>query len=223
MALNKIQNAACDLDGYLFCQMPEYALEVEVKIKTKWGKYTMFQDTYTCTEKNHSWDRAGRRSSVCTRRWTPQREVIMSSNDNTNSETNVPVGEGLAYPPQVFTDLEYASNVSHTEEEELNNVEGNRHKFIEEYCKKCIGTYDRCWCNSSDLGEDLVDVENPTNADPTLESKRPSPKSVRKPPSGWAEFRRRTIYKSKTTQENGKYITIENCKSISTEEFNNNM
>ena len=79
--------------------MPEEALEVEVKIKTKWGKYTMFQDTYTHTEKYHSWDRADRRSSVHTRRRrSPQREVIVSSNDNTNSETDVPVGEGLGYP-----------------------------------------------------------------------------------------------------------------------------
>ena len=99
MALNKTVNATCDLEGYLFCRMPEDALEVEVKIKTKWGKYTMFQDTYTHTEKYCSWDRADRRSSVCTRRRrTPQREVIVSSNDNTNSETDVPVGEGFGYP-----------------------------------------------------------------------------------------------------------------------------
>ena len=98
MALNKTLNTTCDLDGYLFCRMPDNALEVEVKIMTRWGKYTMFQDTYTHTEKYCSWDRADRRSSVHTRRRIPQREVIMSSNDNTNSETNVPVGEDLGYP-----------------------------------------------------------------------------------------------------------------------------
>ena len=106
--------------------MPEDTLEVEVKIKTKWGKYTMFQDTYTHTEKYHSWDRADRRSSMhIRRRRTPQREVIVSSHDNSTSETNVPAGEGLGYPPWVFTDPEF---VSHTEEEEENNnVEENRH------------------------------------------------------------------------------------------------
>ena len=91
----------------------------------------------------------------------------MTSNNNTNSETDVPVGEGLGYPPQVFTQLEYAANISHTEEEELNNVEGNRSNFIGNYSKNCVGTYDRCWCNSSNWGEELVDIENPTNADPT--------------------------------------------------------
>ena len=99
MALSKTLNATCDLDGYLFCRMPEDTLEVEVRIKTKWGKYTMFQHHYTQTEKCCSWDRADRRSSVHTRRRrTPQREVIVSSNDNTNSETDVPVGQGLVYP-----------------------------------------------------------------------------------------------------------------------------
>ena len=99
IALNKTLDATCDLEGYLFCRMPEDALEVEVKIKTKWGKYTMFQDTYTHTEKYHSWDWVDRRSSVCTRRRrTSQREVIMSSNDNTTSETDVPVGEGFGSP-----------------------------------------------------------------------------------------------------------------------------
>ena len=90
MALNKTLNATCDLDGYLFCRMPGDTLEVEIKVKTKWGKYTMFQDFYTHTEKYCSWDRADRRSSVCPRRRrTPQREVH-SSHDNTTSETNVP-------------------------------------------------------------------------------------------------------------------------------------
>ena len=54
MALNKTLNTTCDLDGYLFCRMPDNALEVEVKIKARWGKYTLFQDTYTCTEKYYS-------------------------------------------------------------------------------------------------------------------------------------------------------------------------
>ena len=37
MAFNKSLNTTCDLDGYLFCKMPEGTLEVEVKVKTTWG------------------------------------------------------------------------------------------------------------------------------------------------------------------------------------------
>ena len=139
-----------------------------------------------------------------------------------NKTLNVPVGEGLGYPPQVVIDQKYATNISHTEEEELNNVEENRLNFIGKYCEKCVGTHNMCWCNSSDWDEGLVDIENPTNADTTLESKRPSPTSFRQPPSRWAEFRRRTISKSKAMLENSNHMAIENYKSISTEEFNGN-
>ena len=138
-------------DGYLFCRMPGDTLEVEIKVKTKWGKYTMFQDTYTHSEKYCSWDREDRRSSVCTREEenTPKGSNV-SSQDNTTSETNIPVGEGFGYPPQVFTDAEFAAEVPHTEEEE----EVNNDKFIGNYCEicdKCGET--RCWCNTLQTGE----------------------------------------------------------------------
>ena len=51
MASNKSLYAACDLDGYLFCKMPAGALEVEVKVKTTWGKFSMVQDMHTRMEK----------------------------------------------------------------------------------------------------------------------------------------------------------------------------
>ena len=69
----------------------------------------------------------------------------MSSNNNTNtnSEMDVPVGEGLGYPPQVVIDLEFATYISHTEDE-LSNVEENRLNFIGEFCEKCVGNHIRC-------------------------------------------------------------------------------
>ena len=92
MALNKSLNATCNLNGYLFCRMPAEALEVEIKVKTKWGKFSMFQDTYTRTEKYHAWERSDRRSSVrARRRGTPHREARSShEEDNTTSEADVP-------------------------------------------------------------------------------------------------------------------------------------
>ena len=146
---------------------------------------------------------------------------MSSNNTNTNSETDVPVGEGLRYPPQVVTDPEFASNISHTEHE-LNNIEENRLNFIGEYCERCVGTHNRCWCNTSNWDEELVDIENPTNnADPNVERKRSSPTSFRQLPPGWSEFRRKAISKSKAALENSDNLTIKNCKSVSTEEFNN--
>ena len=51
MASNKSLNAACDLDGYLFCKMPVGALEVEVKVKTTWGNL-VWSKTYIPEQKN---------------------------------------------------------------------------------------------------------------------------------------------------------------------------
>ena len=208
MALNKTLNATCDLDGYLFCRMPADTLEVEIKVKTKWGKYSMFQDTYTRTEKYHAWDRADRRSSVRTRRRrTPCREV-RSSHEET-------VGQGLRYPPQVFMNPEYAATVPQMEGEE---EEVSNDKFIGNYfdtCAKCGETY--CWCNSLDWEEGLLNVEKP-NADtnPSLE-KTPSP-TIRKPKAGWVEHRCRTVQAAKENRQN---MEIEHARSISQEEFNN--
>ena len=135
----------------------------------------------------------------------------MCSHDNT-SETEAPVGQGLGYPLQVFTDHEFVATVPHTEDEEVNN------KFIGNYCETCdICGETRCWCNSSDWGEELIDIENSTT-NPTLE-KTPSPEKGRKPPAGWVEHRRRAI---QAVKENNRKIVIENCNTISREEFNNN-
>ena len=49
---------SCDLNGYLVCKMPKDKVEVEWKIKTKWGKYTLLRDFHSRTEKYRPWERA---------------------------------------------------------------------------------------------------------------------------------------------------------------------
>ena len=44
--------------GYLVCQIPADALEVELKIKTKWGKFTLHTDQFTRREKYRAWRKA---------------------------------------------------------------------------------------------------------------------------------------------------------------------
>ena len=126
------------------------------------------------------------------------------------------IGQGLRYPPQAFTDPEYAATVPQTEEEEEGE---SNNKFLGKYCElceKCDGTY--CWHNSSDWEEGLLDVEKP-NADtnPSIE-KTPSA-TVRKPPAGWVEQRHRT---AQAARENRQNMEIENARSASQGEFNNN-
>ena len=198
--------------------MPADALEVEIKVKTKWGKYSMFQDTYTRTEKYHAWNKADGRSSVRTRRRrTPHRDIRGSHEENnTMSETDVPVGQGLRYPPQVFTDTEYAATLPQMEGEEEEQVSNN--KFLGkhgEFCAKCGETY--CWCNSLDWEEGLLNVEKP-NADANPSIEKTQFPTIRKPPAGWVEHRCRTV---QAVKENRQNVEIEHARSISQEEFNN--
>ena len=65
----------------------------------------------------------------------PCREVRSSHEENnTTSETDVPVGQGLRYPPQVFMDPEYAAAVPQMEEEE---EQSGNNKFFGKYSEFC--------------------------------------------------------------------------------------
>ena len=111
----------------------------------------------------------------------------MWTEDNT-SETDVPVGQGFRYPPQVFMDPKYAVAMPHTQE--VGEVE-QKSKFLGKYCEfcnRCGKTH--CWCNSSSWEEGLLDAEN-SGSNPSIE-KTPSP-TVRKSPVGWATYRHRIV------------------------------
>ena len=195
MASNKSLNAACNLDGYLFCKMSAVALEVEVKVKTTWGKFSMVQDIHTRTEKYCAWEKADGRSNIKTRkRKAPHKVTNMQTKDNT-SETNVPAGQGFRYPPQVFTDPTYAAAMPHMEEEGEAEQES---KFLGKYCKFCDRCGEtHCWCNSSDWEEGVLDTEK-SGSTPSIE-KTPSP-TVRKPPVGWTAYRHRIVRGSRTSK-----------------------
>ena len=173
MALNKSLYTTCDLDGYLFCKMPAEALEVEIKVKTKWGRFSMLQDIHTRKEKYHACEKADGRSNVRTRkRKAPHRKVTNIQTEDNTSETDVPVGQGLKYPTQVFTDPKYATAVPHMEEE--GKEQESESKFLGRYCEFC-NKYGKthCWCNSSVWEEGLLNVEKPSSI-PSIE-KTPLP------------------------------------------------
>ena len=118
----------------------------------------------------------------------------MQTEDNT-SKTDVLVGQGFRYPPQVFTDPRYVATVPHMEEEEEHP---DKSKFLSRYCEfcaKCGKTY--CQCNSSNWEEGLQNVENPSS-NPSIE-KTPLP---RKPPVGWAVQRCRIVIAASKNRQN---------------------
>ena len=128
------------------------------------------------------------------KRKAPHKITNMQAKDNT-SETDVLVGQGFKYPPQVFTDPRYAAMVPHTEEEE---EQPDKSKFLGRYCEFCDKygkTY--CWCNSSDWEEGSLNVENPSS-NPSIE-KTPSP---RKSPVGWAAQRCRVVMAANENRQN---------------------
>ena len=186
MASNKSLNAACDLDGYLFCKMPVGALEVELKVKTTWGKFSMVQDIHTRTEKYCAWEKGDGRSTIKTRKRKATHKVTTKHTKDNTSETDVPTGQGFRYPPQVFTDPTYAATIPQMEEEGEVVQES---KFLGKYCKFCDRRgKSHCWCNSSDWEEGMLNTER-SGFDTSIE-KTPSP-TVRKPPMGWAAYRHR--------------------------------
>ena len=79
MSMNKQLNVSCDFNGYLVCQISKDVVEVELKVKTKWGKYTLIKDFHSRTVKYHPWDKADCRVRIHSRRKTPHHD---KSNDN---------------------------------------------------------------------------------------------------------------------------------------------
>ena len=157
MENNTALNVSCDFNGYLVCQIPKNTVEVELKIKTTRGKYTLSKDTYTRTERYHPWDRADKRAQIYTKkRKTDRREMVYvdTAIDSSTSETDIQDGEGFVYAPKIFTSPNYAL----TEGSELEVIHKN---FIGEYYEECAKRCERCWCDKTDWDEDLMEVEPP--------------------------------------------------------------
>ena len=125
-------------------------VEVELKIKTTQGKYTLIKDTCTRTERYHPWDRVDRGAKIHTMKRRTSRKEMVSVNtvDSTNSEMDIQDREGFAYAPKIFTNPNYAVTVPLTESED-NEVELVSKNFIGEYCGECARRYNRCWCDKS--------------------------------------------------------------------------
>ena len=119
---NTALNIACDFNGYLIYQMPADTVEMELKIKTTRGKYTLHKDTCTRTER-------------CTRRRTARRKV--ESEITSNSETDIQIGKGFVYPPELCTNPEFAKTITLTDMKN-DKAEITNPNFIGEFCKDCV-------------------------------------------------------------------------------------
>ena len=151
MAFNKSLNAICDLNDYLVCKMPEGTLEIEVKVKTTWAKFTLVQNTHIRTERYHTLEKAQMCHTKSRKGRIPHKVASVHTEEN-SSEIDTPTDLVIGTPPQNFTDPTYTAAVTHTDSE--GEVTHNTN-FLGKYCNRCGETC--CWCFSSDW-EDRLDA-----------------------------------------------------------------
>ena len=136
MEHNTALNVSCDFARYLVCQMPADTVEVELKIKTTRGKYTLNKDTCMRTERYHPWNMADKRSKIHTKRRRTTRREVDSEVVKSNSETDIQNGKGFSYPPEIFTNSDFAKTIPLTDTD--NDEDVTNPNFIWESCKECI-------------------------------------------------------------------------------------
>ena len=166
---NKALNVVCDFNGYLVCEMPKDKVEVELKIKTPWGKYTLNKTRYCRTEQYHPWDGKDGRAPISHRWRRTDRKFnnvdTIEIDTDTNLETDIPHRNSLGYAPEVFVNKEFAATVPSTDSEEIEI----QHNFIGAYCEKCANAkFNWCWCNCSDWDDEVIVVDPPNRPTPTL-------------------------------------------------------
>ena len=152
-------NASCDPQGYLVCQMPKDMVEVELKVKTKCGKFTLTKDFHSRTEKCCPWNMAACRARIHTYKHRTPHQIVaktyesnMPNSTDSDSSTQIITGEGIGYPPKVYTDprAHQPPTDSDIEEQQI---------LFKDYCRTCISQRPRCVCQpTSDRDEDPIDL-----------------------------------------------------------------
>ena len=100
---------SCDFNRFLVCKIPKDMVEVDLKIKIKWGKHTLLKDFYTRTEKYRPWERADKHAKMYTKRRSPYQERardVQESVGNTTSMDSgmyIPTRYRKGCPPKIFT------------------------------------------------------------------------------------------------------------------------
>ena len=126
-------------------------VEIELKIKTKWGKFTLHKDLHTRTEKNRPWNKVICRVRIHLRRRQPTTRG--QKNHTIFLQIQVlllPVVKGWGIPLIFYAD----SN---------SDIDIPPHfPNLEEYCRTCISKKTKCICKPmSDCDADLVDITQP--------------------------------------------------------------
>ena len=134
-----------DFQGFLVCQIPKDTVKVELKIKTKWGKFTLHTDEFTRTEKYRAWKKVNCcRIHSRRRQPNPDRTGESHLNVSTESGTFINSGHRMGYPPKIFVDSDSDDDIP---------------PHIEDYCRTCLTKWVKCSCKPmSDWSVELIDI-----------------------------------------------------------------
>ena len=83
---------SCDLNGFLEYKIPKDMVEVDLKIKTKSGKYMLLKDFYTRTGKYRPWERADKDAEIYTKRRSPYQERVRDAQESVGNTASRDLG-----------------------------------------------------------------------------------------------------------------------------------
>ena len=155
-------SVACNFQGFLVCQMSKDVVEVELKIKTKWGKFTLHTDQNTRTEKYRLWKMASHHRIHCRRR-LPCHKRPNEHQCSTDSGTFINSGQRMGYPHKTFI-------VSDTDDDIPPHIPD-----LKDFCRTCLTRKVRCTCKPmSNWSADLIYITqpDPPNPDSTANNDR---------------------------------------------------
>ena len=165
-----------DFQGFLVGQIPKDAVKVELKIKTKWGKFILHTDQYNRTEKYRAWKKV-----ICHRihskRRQPSHDRTGEShlNASTDPGTFISSDQGMGYPPKIFVG-------SDTDEDIPPHIPD-----IADCCRTCLTRKVKCSCRPmSDWSAELIYITQPDPPNPDNNNDRDD-KQDQALPSDWTD------------------------------------
>ena len=174
-------NINCDITSDFFvCDIPRDAIQVVLKIRTKWGKHTLTEDCERRTEKCTQHIKIGPMKRV-------EPIFLRNAHDSGSSSDSgswVQVAGGLEFTPKIFNDPKNtcsdkennpmnASQIMLTLND-LNITDGTGPEglpkrppnFVGQYCRMCMLKWHRCLSISELDWEDTVTQQMPRTSSP---------------------------------------------------------
>ena len=143
-----------DFQGFLVCQVLKDATEIELKIKTKWGKFTLHTNQFTRREKYRAWKKVNHHKIHSRRR---QSNNMGNSHLNTSTDSGIFInsGQGMGFPPKAFI-------VGDTDQDIPPHI-----PILEDHCRTCLTEKVKCSCKPmSNWSGELVNITQPDLPNP---------------------------------------------------------